>query len=314
MLAVGCAFCLLPAPYCSAPLALGLGIAVGLWGGASSEKWPKVVSKYLIQACVVMLGFRIDLHDLVRAASSGWMIAIGSIIVTLGLGLLLGKLFKVERETSTLVTCGTAICGGSAIAAVGSAMNARPGSIAVATGAIFVLNAIGLFVIPTIGQQLGLTAEQFGTWAGVALHDVASVGGAAKAFAPDGSAIDTANIVKLTRVIWIFPLALGFGMLAARERRKENPGAQVKVSSPFPWFIVWFLAASLLRTLIPAVGEYAGGIRTVASSGFQVALFLIGTGLTRKTLREVGWRAVAHAAVLWMLVASGTLGVILWSR
>lgn len=326
VLIAGCVYAALPAPWCVAPLALAIGIGVGLWGGASAEKWPKVVSKYLIQVCVILLGLRIDLAELAKAAQDGWIIAIGSIVVTLGLGLLLGRWLGVERETSTLITSGTAICGGSAIVAVGASIGARPGAIAVATGAIFILNAVGLLLLPLIGRGLGLTPQEFGTWAGVALHDVASVGGAARAFAGtsgDGSAIDTANIVKLTRVVWIFPIALGFGFLAAKRQRAARaddndptlpatgPSPLPRLKSPFPWFIVGFLAASLLRTLMPELAVWAPNIKTVAASGFQIALFLIGTGLTREVLREVGWRAVVQATVLWLVVASGTLGV-LW--
>jgi len=326
VLVMGCVYAALPPPWCVAPLALGLGIAVGLWGIAAAEKWPKTISKYLIQACVVMLGLRIDLHELAKAAREGWMIAAGSIVVTLGLGLLLGRMLKVDREVSTLVTSGTAICGGSAIGAVGSAIGARAGSIAVATGAIFILNAVGLLVLPLIGRGIGLTAQEFGTWAGVALHDVASVGGAARAFAgPSGdeSAIDTANVVKLTRVVWIFPIALWFGYLAAKRARVAAVTAEVgaaerfkgtmpvpRIKSPFPWFILWFVAASVVRTFVPAIAAAAPEIKAVAASGFQIALFLIGTGLTRKVLAEVGWRAVVQATVLWVLVAGATLGVI----
>ena len=136
------------------------------------------------------------------------------------------------------------------------------------------------------------------------------MGGAAKAFAPES--IDTANIVKLTRVVWIFPLALGFGFLAARSRTQDPSAA--RRSTPFPWFVLWFLCASVVRTLVPAIAEFAPLIRTLSGSGFQLALFLIGTGLSRAVLREVGWRSVVQATVLWLLVSSGTLAVILWSR
>ncbi len=297
-------------PWSRADFALVAGIVLALAGVSAWTKECKVTSKWLIQACVVMLGFRLDLSILAGAAVDGLGLAVGSIVGAIVVGLLLGRVFRTGREISTLVTSGTAICGGSAIVAIGAAIGATASNMAVATGAIFMLNAIGLWTLPAIAHAIGMSDVQFGQWAGVALHDIASVGGAAKGYhavgAPESSlAFDTANIVKLTRVIWISPLAI----LAGRFMRGADLAGK---PAPFPWFIILFLAASGVRTLVPGLRAVETNIAFVSGIGFQVALFLIGTGLSRTALRQVGWRAIAQAATLWILVAGGSLAAIMW--
>lgn len=295
-------------PWSRPDAALLAGILLGLSGQTAFAAQGKKLSRWLIQACVVMLGLRLDLRDLGRSAAEGLGLALGTIAGALVLGWLLGKLLRTGREISTLVSSGTAICGGSAIAAVGAAIGASAGTMAVATGAIFVLNAIGLWAFPPIGHALHLTDVEFGQWAGVALHDIASVGGAARAYNPASSvALDTANVVKLTRVVWIFPLAVG----ASRLFRRDGAG---KGGTPFPWFVVGFVLASAVRTALPQVQEAESAIKMVAGVGFQAALFLIGAGLTRATLEKVGWRALVQAAVLWLALAGGTLAWIVSRR
>lgn len=291
-----------PWPWARPDLALLVGIVLALAGLAAFPHGAKTVSKVLIQICVVLLGLRLDLSTLAKAAADGLVLAIATIGGALAIGLLLGRLLRSGREVSTLVSAGTAICGGSAIAAVGGAIRASASSMAVATGAIFILNAIGLWTLPHIGHAIGMTDIQFGTWAGVALHDIASVNGAAKSFGP--LAIDTANVVKMVRVVWIFPIALVAGWLV----RTEGAGA---TRPPFPWFILLFLAASALRTFVPEAKNYESDIKHIAGIGFQAALFLIGTGLSLAALRAVGWRAIAQATILWIIVASGSLAAIM---
>lgn len=288
-------------PWSRPDIALLAGIAVALANFASYPKQSKAVSKWLIQACVVLLGLRLDLSMLAKSATDSLLITIGTIVGTLALGLLLGKLLRTGRDVSTLVSSGTAICGGSAIAAVGASIGASAPVMAVATGAIFLLNAVGLWTLPPIGHALDLTQTQFGTWAGIALHDVASVGGAAKAYGP--VALDTANVVKLTRVIWIFPLALLAG-------RFMHTGTSTGARPPFPWFVLLFVAASAVRTFIPGLAQYESQIKTVSGVGFQVALFLIGTGLSLDALKRVGWRAIAQATILWLIVAAASLALV----
>lgn len=292
-----------PWPWARPDLALLVGIVIALAGLAAFPVGARTVSKYLIQVCVVLLGLRLDLSTLAKAASDGLVLAIATIGGALALGLLLGRLLRSGREVSLLVSAGTAICGGSAIAAVGGAIRATASSMAVATAAIFILNAIGLWTLPHIGHALGMNEVQFGTWAGVALHDIASVNGAAKSFGP--LAMDTANVVKMVRVVWIFPIALVAGYLV----RTEGTGAK---RPPFPWFILFFLAASALRTFVPEMVKYESDVKYIAGIGFQAALFLIGSGLSRSALKAVGWRAIVQATVLWIIVAGGSLAAIMY--
>ncbi len=285
-------------PWSRAEFALLLGIALALLGLTAWPKQSKTTSKWLIQGCVVLLGFRLDLGKLAESAQDGFFLGVGTIVGAIVLGLFLGKLLRTSREISTLITSGTAICGGSAIVAIGTSIGASTSNMAVATGAIFVLNAFGLWTLPSIGHSLGLSEVEFGQWAGIALHDIASVGGASKEYG--AVAFETATIVKLTRVIWITPLAILAGRFAAS-------GIQSSNRSPFPWFILCFLAASGVRTLVPSMESFESEIAQVSGVGFRAALFLIGSGLTMQALREVGLRAITQATLLWVLVAGGSL-------
>jgi uncharacterized integral membrane protein (TIGR00698 family) len=284
----------------AAQAALLAGVVLALLGLTAFEAESKKISRILIQVCVVMLGLRLDLAEMWEELRRGGMLAVATVVGTLVLGLGMGRLLRSERDVSLLVSSGTAICGGSAIAAVGASIRAAAGTMAVATGAIFILNAVGLFVLPWIGREAGLTADQFGAWAGIALHDIASVGAAGKAFGGSEQAAHTAMIVKLTRVVWITPIAL----LAARYWPRGEAGA---AKSPFPWFILGFLAASGLATLVPSVKASSAPLMLVKDSGFQLALFLIGSGLSRAALARVGWRALVQATGLWIVVAAAGL-------
>lgn len=288
-------------PWSRPDIALVCGIALALLGVSAYAEETKSISKWLIQACVVILGLRLDLSMLAGSALAGLALAVGTIFGAIAVGMLLGRLLGTGREISTLITSGTAICGGSAIAAVGTAIGATASSMAVATGAIFLLNAVGLWTLPAIGHALGLSDVQFGQWAGVALHDIASVGGASKEYGP--TAFDTANVVKLTRVIWITPMALLAG-------RFLHSGGAIGEKSPFPWFVVGFLAASGLRTLFPGIESQKAQLASISGIGFQIALFLIGLGLSRDALRKVGWRAIVQATLLWIILAGSSLAVI----
>jgi uncharacterized integral membrane protein (TIGR00698 family) len=286
-----------------------VGIVLALTGLTAFDKQSQRLSRLLIQICVVLLGLRLDLRDLIHEAGGGMVLAVLTVFGTLAAGLLLGRVFKVGREVSLLVASGTSICGGSAIAAVGSSIGAESSAMAVATAAIFILNAVGLFALPVIGRALHMSNVQFGTWAGIALHDISSVAGAGKAFVAgrvDPMAIDTAMVVKLTRVLWITPIAL-----AARWWwRRGQHGPAIASSTPFPWFILLFIAASAVRTLVPGTKDVAGPVLTAAGLGFQLALFLIGAGLSRKALASVGWRALAQAVLLWLLIAGASLAMV----
>lgn len=312
-------------PWSNAPLALAGGIVLALLGATAFPSQGRKLSRWLIQGCIVLLGLRIDLGTLLSAAREGLALAVATIVGALAIGLLLGRLFRTDRETSVLVSSGTAICGGSAIVAVGAAIGASSSSMAIATGAVFVLNAVALFVFPPVGHALGLTDTQFGAWAGVAIHDMSSVAGAASDYG--GEALTTANVVKLTRVLWILPvtLAASWWMGKAGAAHAPESGGGPAATPPAkagrasaPWFILWFVVASCARSLASRsdwwTAEFAhrtdGLIRQAAAVGFQGALFLIGAGLSLAALRAVGWRALVQATLLWLLLAGATLLVV----
>ncbi|GDX98011.1 UPF0324 membrane protein [Phycisphaerae bacterium] len=311
---------LLAAALCAAPwpnaytgaIALAVGIVFAL---LSLTCWPnqtKSLSRWLLQACIVALGLRLDISQLAHAAIDGLALAIATIFGALALGLLLGKLLGVGRDLSLLISSGTAICGGSAIASVGSAIRAKSSDMAMATAVVFTLNAVGVFTLPSLGHALHLSDHAFGTWAGVAIHDMASVSAVAKGYhavnAPDAltsTALDQANVVKLTRVLWIIPITLAAAWWAARRDRQQTD-ATAKPKMQWPWFIGLFILASLLRTLIPALAQFSSEIKLVTSCGFQLALFLIGAAVSKAALKGMGWRALAQAIILWLILASAT--------
>ncbi len=305
--AVACA-----TPWSSAPLALAVGCVMALLGLTAFAKESKALSRQLIQWCVATLGLLIPLPTLLRIAGDGLVFATVSVVATFAIGALLARLLRTGREQSILLSAGTAVCGGSAIAATGAAIGAAPASMAIATASIFLLNAAGLYALPPIGHWLGLTDAQFGAWAGIALHDVSSVMGAANSYASDaaGTAVvaETATVVKLSRVLWLVPISLVAGWWVARW---PEPGAQAKPTRPpVPWLIVLFLIASLLATFIPAIAQASTQIRAVAALGFQLALFLIGAGLSVAAIKSVGWRALVQALVMWLALAAGGLAAV----
>lgn len=309
-------------PWVSPPLALAIGCVLALVGIAPFPAQSKAVSRQLIQWCVATLGLLIPLARLIEVVRDGFVLALITIVATFALGMFLARLLRVGREQTTLLCSGTAICGGSAIAAVGSAIQASSSGMAIATGAIFLLNAAGLYLLPIIGHALDLSAAQFGSWAGMAIHDVSSVSGAATSYFDDPAqaAIVTehAMVVKLSRVIWIVPIAIiarawFMRANAAADSHKSSRDAAPakKPKLPIPWLVVLFVAASVLATLVPAIDAYSKDIRLVARLGFQVALFLIGSGLSVAAIRAVGWRALAMATILWIALAAGSLLVVM---
>lgn len=295
-------------PWASAPIALALGCVLALAGVAAFRAESRAVSKQLIQWSVATLGLLVPLPRLVGIAREGLLFAAATIIGTFVLAILAGRLLKAGREQTTLIASGTAICGGSAIAAVGSSIAASSAGMAIATAAVFLLNAAALYLFPAIGHALHLTDTQFGTWAGVAIHDVSSVTGAAASYEPKGgpsTALDVATVVKLSRVLWIVPIALVAGWHAHRS------GATDRKRLPIPWLIILFVLASLAATFVGPIARYAREIRFVATLGFQLALFLIGSGLSVAAIREVGWRTLLLAVILWIAIAGGSLVVVM---
>jgi uncharacterized integral membrane protein (TIGR00698 family) len=308
LLLLGGAASLLPA--ISSPVALTLGAAMGLSVGNPHRALSSRLAGQLLRVCVVGLGFGMSLQAVASAGERGLAYTVAGVLATFGVGLLLGRLLRVDGEVSLLVTSGTSICGGSAIAAVGSTIRARGESISAALGVVFILNAAALYIFPSVGHALSLTQTQFAIWAAVAIHDTSSVVAAAAAYGPD--ALAQATVLKLARTLWILPLTLGVAMHA--RRRDAAAGTLGASAAPLPWFILFFLLAVVARTVSPAdLLPLLDLLVRAARAALPLVLFLIGSTLTRASLRAVGPLPFAQAIVLWTLVATTVLGaVLLW--
>jgi uncharacterized integral membrane protein (TIGR00698 family) len=256
----------------------------------------------MLQISVVGLGAGMNLAEVARVGAHGFLYTVVGISLTITIGLTLGRLIRTERDTSLLVTVGTAICGGSAIAAVAPVIRAKSHDVSVALATVFFLNSVALFAFPWIGHHLGLDQAQFGVWSALAIHDTSSVVGAAMQYG--ARALEIATTIKLTRALWIVPVTLAIGMVWNRSER--NTG---KVRRP--WFILGFLCAAALVTWVPSL-KPTGHIMFVGAQRFLVVtLFLIGSGLSRSALQVVGRRPLIQGFILWVLMGSGTLGAIL---
>jgi uncharacterized integral membrane protein (TIGR00698 family) len=254
-------------------------------------------SKLLLQVSVVGLGFGMDLHQVIHAGRSGFVYTAISISFALLLGWGLGKILKVKRGTSFLISAGTAICGGSAIAAIAPITDVGDEEIAVSLGTIFVLNSIALLAFPVIGTLLHLTQTQFGLWSALAIHDTSSVVGATAKFGAIALAVGTT--VKLARALWIVPVSMGTAMA-----RKSNARIQ------WPWFILFFCLAAVGNTYIHFFQPAYPVLKHIGIIGLTLTLYLIGTGLSMKTIRQVGVRPLAQGVLLWIVVAVGSLSLI----
>jgi len=281
--------------YASPPMALALGLILSLTLGNPFKKLSSKTAKYLLQISVVGLGFGMNLGEVISAGKTGVMITIFSIAGTLVLGYMLGKLLVVNSKAASLISSGTAICGGSAIAAMAPILGANEKEISISLGTVFILNSIALFVFPVIGHFFGLTSHQFGVWAAVAIHDTSSVVGAAAKYSPD--ALKVATVIKLTRALWIVPLSL----LAAFVFKNRSSKSQ------FPYFIFAFVLASCIVTLLPNMNTIYMSLTHIAKIGLTITLFLIGSGLSKETLKTVGFRPILLGTILWVIVSSVSL-------
>jgi uncharacterized integral membrane protein (TIGR00698 family) len=302
LLPLGAAFCLLP--FVPAGGALVLGVAVALLAG---NPWPggtKRLAHVLLGVSVMGLGGAADLAVVARAGARGIGYTVVGIALTCAAGLALSRLLRVEDDTAVLVTAGTAICGGSAIAAVAPAIRARTESVSVALGTVFLLNAAALVVFPPLGRLAGLDAPRFGLFAALAIHDTSSVVGAAAAFGP--GAVEVATTVKLARALWIVPLAF----LAGR-RHARRTGDAASVSARPPWFLAGFVAIAALVTWVPEFRPAGLAAAAAAKRILVLTLFLVGATLTRESVARVGPRPFFLGVALWVLAASATLGAIL---
>jgi uncharacterized integral membrane protein (TIGR00698 family) len=293
--------------WASPPTALMAGILFTLLIGHPFAHWNHKVTKLLLQICVVLLGFGMNLPVVLRLGLNGSLFAATTIGATLLLGWWVGRRLALDRKTTTLISVGTAICGGSAIAAVSTVITASEAEIAVSIGTIFLLNAVALYVFPLTGHLLHLSQAQFGLWAGVAIHDISSVVGAGLSYGPD--ALQTATAVKLSRTLWIVPLtlAIAFGLGRRARAGAEGSHRSKKIKIAVPWFIGFFLLASLLRSYVPIVLTWSPELSGIARRGMILVLFLIGTSLSLRALRVVGWRTVMAGLVLWLFISVASL-------
>jgi uncharacterized integral membrane protein (TIGR00698 family) len=284
-------------PFVSPPVALALGLILSFTIGNPFPGQTKKITKILLQASVVLLGFGMNLEAVVKAGKDGILFTIATIFGTLALGFLLGRFLKVKDKTSSLISSGTAICGGSAIAAVAPAIDADSEDISVSLATVFILNSVALFIFPVIGRALHLTENQFGVWAAIAIHDTSSVVGAASRYGAE--ALQIATIVKLARALWIAPVALFFAFLY---RRKD---ADKKTKIAIPWFIFLFLMAAGVRTYAPTfiLPSLFDSPVMLAKTGLTVTLFLIGASLSRQALKTVGVRPLIQGVLLWIVIS-----------
>ncbi len=281
----------------SPPIALLGGLIYGFTLEHPFHVESKQLSKFLLQASVVALGFSMNLHEIVHAGRSGFVYTAASITLAMSIGLGLGYLIHVGKKSAFLISAGTAICGGSAIAAVGPIASANEEEMAVSLGAVFILNSIALFLFPMVGYALHLSQAQFGLWAALAIHDTSSVVGATARYGPTALAIGTT--IKLARALWIVPLS-AVTAVALKSKTKIQ----------WPWFILLFCLAALLNTLLPTLHPEFGALGRLGKIGLTVTLFLIGTGLNKETLKRVGVRPLLQGLTLWIIVGATTLTLI----
>lgn len=291
-------FCI--SPGINPPLALLLGLIIAQFVGHPYLHLNHKVSHILLQTSVVLLGFRVNIHTALKTGRESILITIITILGTLLIGYLAGRLFKTNNKTSFLIAAGTAICGGSAIAAISPVIKAKEKQISIALATTFILNAIALVLFPLVGSYLHLTQTQFGLWCAIAIHDTSSVIGAASKYG--AQALDIAATVKLTRALWIVPLAFISTFIF------KNKGTSIKI----PWFIGLFIVAMCLNSFFPAIQYYSNYIFNISRSVLTVTLFLIGCGLSGKSVRSVGIKPVLQGLILWVVVALGTLLAILY--
>jgi len=292
-----CILCL--TPFVSPPLALFAGIVTAQFMGHPYPHLNHRASQLLLQFSVVGLGFGMDIHAAMATGKEGLILTVTSITIILLAGYFLGKYLKTDRKISYLISVGTAICGGSAIAATAPVINAEEKQLSIALGTIFILNAVALFVFPAIGHALQLTQHQFGIWSAIAIQDTSSVVGAAARYGAES--LQTATTVKLTRALWIIPISL----LSARLYGSKESAIKI------PYFIGFFILAIVLNTYVPQLSEPSPFIVTASKSGLTLTLFLIGSGLSSKTLRSTGFKPIVLGMLLWILISVLGLAAVL---
>lgn len=281
--------------FISPPVALLLGLVVANLSGHPFLELNHKATNILLQLSVIGLGFGMNVNSALSAGKEGFIFTVASIFSTLILGFFLGKWLKIEKKTAHLISCGTAICGGSAIAAIAPVIQSDEKQTSVALGVIFILNSIALFLFPAIGHWLNLSQQDFGLWCAIAIHDTSSVVGAANKYGPE--ALQIATTVKLARALWIIPIALLTSVLF------KNKSSKVKI----PYFIGLFILAMLLNTYIPQTATVAPYLVNLAKIGLTLTLFLIGAGLNFNVLKSVGLKPLFQGVLLWIFIGTAAL-------
>lgn len=284
------------------PFVLFSGLVYALLCGQAYPSFNKKASKKLLQYSVVGLGFGMNLHESLASGKDGMMFTVISVVGTMVIGMIIGyKFLKINKKTSYLISSGTAICGGSAIAAVGPVIKAKDSDMSIALATIFILNAIALFIFPVMGHWLELSQQDFGTWAAIAIHDTSSVVGAGAAYGEE--ALQVATTIKLTRALWIIPLAIVTSFIFKNGEKKIS----------IPWFILWFIVAIILNTYIlndmPVIGATISGI---ARKLLILTMFFIGASLSMDVIKSVGVKPLVQAILLWIIISIGSLLYILF--
>lgn len=282
-------------PLISPPIALLMGLIIAQFIGHPYLHLNHKATHILLQVSVVGLGFGMNVTSALKAGKEGILFTIVSIIGTLVIGFFMGKFLKIEKKTSYLISTGTAICGGSAIAAISPVIKAEEKQISVVLGTIFILNSAALFLFPFIGHQLNLSQSQFGMWCAIAIHDTSSVVGAASKYGPQ--ALEIGTTVKLARALWIIPVAFLSTFIF------KSKDSKIKI----PYFIGLFVLAMIANTYIPFVQQYNHYLTNIAKAGLTLTLFLIGCGLNRKTISSVGFKPLIQGVILWVIIATAAL-------
>lgn len=286
-------------PFVEPPLALILGFVVSFFIGHPYIKHNSVAAKYLLQFSVVGLGFGMNLTEAIKVGKEGLIFTVASIFFTLIVGLIIGRYLKINKSTSTLISGGTAICGGSAIAALAPVINAKDEDISVAMACIFILNALALLIFPVIGHQLNMSQDQFGLWSAIAIHDTSSVIGSAQKYGEE--ALKIATTVKLERALWIIPVSILLSVL--------NNGSVKKIK--IPYFILGFIGAILLAYYFPQIKPFGEVMVFTAKKALNITLFLIASGLSISSIKKVGVKPLVQGVLLWIFISVGSLMVIM---
>lgn len=289
-------------PFITPPIALCFGAVLGFTSGQAFPRFNAKTSKYLLQASVICLGFGMNLHQALESGKDGMVFTIFSVMGTLLVGSILAWLLKVNTKTGYLISSGTAICGGSAIAAIGPVIKAEESDMTIALGTIFILNAIALLTFPFLGHLLQLSQHQFGLWAAISIHDTSSVVGAGAAYGSE--ALKVATTVKLTRALWILPVAFLSSFIFKSKSDKVY----------IPWFIFLFILTMVANTFLSLPNSLTNSIVWIAHKGLTITLFMIGNSLTQDVLKKVGIRPMIQGVLLWIFISVSSLLYIMYEN